>query len=100
MVSTLQTLSKKNILAKHWIYNLIYPVFLMMMFVRAEREGEFGHHLYCCKKMLARYPKSKSELMRKLKVEESSRCIKREATVVDGGGLLYQVHWPSNGLVK
>ena len=72
----------------------------MMMFVRAEREGEFGLHLYCCKKMLARYPKSKSDLMKKLKVEESSRCIKPEATVVDGGGLLYQVHWPSNGLVK
>ena len=49
---------------------------------------------------MARYTKSKSDLMKKLKVEESSRCIKQEATVIDGGGLLYQVHWPSNGLVK
>ena len=38
--------------------------------------------------------------MKYSKVEESSRCIKPEATVIDGGGLLYQVHWPSNGLVK
>ena len=52
MISTFQTLSKKSILAKHWIDNLIYPVFLMMMYVRAEREGEFGLHLYCCKKMI------------------------------------------------
>ena len=49
---------------------------------------------------LARYPKNKADLMNKLKVEESSRCIKPEVTVIDGGGLLYQVHWPSDGLVK
>lgn len=49
---------------------------------------------------LARYPKSKSDLMKTLKVEESSRCIKPDATVIDGGGLLYHVHWPSNGLVQ
>ena len=24
----------------------------MMMYIRAEREGEFGLHLYCCKKMI------------------------------------------------
>ena len=49
---------------------------------------------------LARYPKSKSDLMKKLKFEESSRCIKPDATVIDGGGLFYNIHWPSNGLVK
>ena len=52
MVKTFQTLSKKSRLAKQWIDNLIYPVFLMMMYIRAEREGEFGLHLYCCKKMI------------------------------------------------
>ena len=38
--------------------------------------------------------------MKKLKFEESSRCIKPEATVIDGGGLFYHIHWPLNGLVK
>ena len=46
----------------------------------------------------ARYPKNKSDLMNKLKVEESSRCIKPKATVIDGSSFLYQVHWPSDGL--
>ena len=52
MISTFQTLTDTSQLAKHWIKNLIYPVFLMMMYIRAEREGEFGLHLYCCKKMI------------------------------------------------
>ena len=52
MISTFQTLSDTSQLAKHWIKNLIYPVFLMMMYIRAKREGEFGLHLYCCKKMI------------------------------------------------
>ena len=52
MVSTLKSIAKESLLAKHWIDNLIYPVFLMMMYIRAEREGEFGLHLYCCKKMI------------------------------------------------
>ena len=39
-------------LAKHWIKNLIYPVFLMMMYMLAEREIEFDLHLYCCKTMI------------------------------------------------
>ena len=51
MISTFQTLSDISQLANHWIKNLIYPVFLMMMYVRAEREGEFGLHLHCCEKM-------------------------------------------------
>ena len=46
MVSTFQTLSKKSRLAKHWVGNLIYSVFLMMVYIRAEQEGEIGLHLY------------------------------------------------------
>ena len=49
MISTFQTLSDTSQLAKYWIKNVIYPVFLMMMYIRAEREGEFGLHLYGCK---------------------------------------------------
>ena len=33
-------------------------------------------------------------------VEESSHCIKPDATVTDGGGMLHKVHWPPNGIVK
>ena len=49
---------------------------------------------------VARYPKNKSVLLNKLKVEESSRCIKPDATVIDGGGMLHKVHWPPNSIVK
>ena len=38
-------------LAEHWIKNLVTPVLLMMMYIRAEREGEFLLHLYVCKKI-------------------------------------------------
>ena len=49
---TLQVLQKDSQLAEHWITNLIYPVFLIMLYVRAEREGEFSLHLYACYKMV------------------------------------------------
>ena len=35
-----------------------------------------------------------------MKLEESSRCIKPDATVIEGGGMLHKVHWPPNGIVK
>ena len=49
---TLQVLQKDSQLAEHWITNLIYPVFLIMLYVRAEREGEFSLHLNACYKMV------------------------------------------------
>ena len=49
---------------------------------------------------VARYPKNESVLLNKLKVEESSRCIKPDATVIDGGGMLHKVHWPPIALLK
>ena len=48
----LDSISQENILAEHWVKNLIRPVFLMMLFIRAEREEEFPLHLYACTKML------------------------------------------------
>ena len=39
-------------------------------------------------------------LMNKLKVEKSSRCIKPDATVIESGGMLHNIHWPSNGIVS
>ena len=41
--------SSKSKLAKHWIKNLIEPVFLIMAYVRAEREGDIALHLDACK---------------------------------------------------
>ena len=49
---------------------------------------------------VARYPKNKSVLLNKLKVEESSRYIKPDATVIDRGDMLHKVHLPPNGIVK
>ena len=48
----MEYLAQKSIIADHWINNLIRPVFLMMLFVRAEREGEFPLHLYACRQMI------------------------------------------------
>ena len=52
LTKIIRSLSEKSSLAEHWIKNLIYPAFLMLMYVRTEREGEFGLHLYTCKKMI------------------------------------------------
>ena len=37
----LDALSAKSLLAEHWIKNLIRPVLIMMLYVQAEREGDF-----------------------------------------------------------
>ena len=47
-----------------------------------------------------RISQSYSVLLNKLKVEESSGCIKPDATVINGGGMLHKVHRPPNGIVK
>ena len=44
--------SAKSNLAEHWVCNLIKPVLLMMLYVRAEKEWEFALHLDVCKRML------------------------------------------------
>ena len=45
-------ISSRNVLAEHWVKNLIKPVLLMMLYIRAERIGEFSLHLYACKEMI------------------------------------------------
>ncbi|KAK3889055.1 hypothetical protein Pcinc_006931 [Petrolisthes cinctipes] len=37
---------------KQWVNNLILPVFLMMIFVRAERESDWALHLWAVKEMI------------------------------------------------
>ena len=39
-------LSGRSCVAENWINNLVYPIMLIMLYVRAEREGEFLLHLY------------------------------------------------------
>ena len=49
---------------------------------------------------VARYPKNKSVLLNKLKVEESSRCINPDATVINGSGMLHKIHCLPMALLK
>ena len=50
--SFLGEVSGKSKTSKLWIENLIKTVFLMMLYVRAEREGEWALHLYVVSQML------------------------------------------------
>ena len=52
LLKFLDDVSAKSNLAKHWVRNLIKSVLLMMLYVRAEREGQFALHLDVCKRML------------------------------------------------
>ena len=44
--------STTNRLSKHWVENFIKPVLLVLLYIRAEREGEFALHLYACERMI------------------------------------------------
>ena len=37
---------------RFWVYNIIEPVFIMMMFVRSEREADWPLHLWSVQKMI------------------------------------------------
>ena len=52
LIMFLNNISEKSRLTEHWINSLIKPVLLIMLYVRAEREGEFALLLYACKQML------------------------------------------------
>ena len=45
-------LSGKSKLAEHWVNNLVFPVLIMMLFVRAERESNFLLRLYAYNQMM------------------------------------------------
>ena len=48
----LDGVSQRSKTAKVWIKNLIKPVLLVMMFIRAEREGDWPLYLHVVSKML------------------------------------------------
>ena len=50
--SFIDDVSKRSATAKHWINNLIKPIFICLLFVRAEREGGWLLHLTSVKEML------------------------------------------------
>ena len=52
LLSTLDDLSSKSLLVKHWIQNLINPAFIAMLYLRAEREADFPLHYYAVTQMM------------------------------------------------
>jgi len=50
--NSLAALSKRSKTAKLWIECLITPVLIMMVFVRAEREGDWPLHLWAVREMM------------------------------------------------
>ena len=48
----LKEVVSKSMLDEHWVNNLIKPVFLIMLYIRAVQVGEFGWHLHACKQMM------------------------------------------------
>ena len=52
LMEVLENIAKRSKTAKLWVDMLIKPVFLIMSFVRAEREADWLLHLQACKLML------------------------------------------------
>lgn len=52
LLCTLDVLSKKSRTAKLWVTCVIQPVFTIMMYVRAEREGDWALHLASVRNMM------------------------------------------------
>ena len=52
LMKVLDNKSQESRTTKLWVENLIKPVMLMMMFVRAEREADWPLHLFCVKEMM------------------------------------------------
>ena len=52
MLGTLESLSLQSMTTRLWVENLIKPVFIMMVFVRAEREADWPCHLCAVEQMI------------------------------------------------
>ena len=48
----LKARASKSRTVKHWVENLILPVLVMLIFIRAEREGEWALHLWAVNEMI------------------------------------------------
>ncbi len=89
LMQQLKARASRSKTTKHWVENLIRPVFLMLMFVRAEREGEWALHLWAVNEMIpyffaaghvhyARYGLLYLRSMQKLHEEVLKRFLKGE----------------------
>ena len=89
LLAHLDTAARKSKTSKLWVDCLIKPVFLMMLFVRAERESDWPLHLVAVKRMLpyffasghvnyARYGLYYLRSMESLQGEELSMFIRGE----------------------
>ena len=52
MMEVLETNASQSKTTPWWVENLVKPIFIMMLFVRAEREGDWPLHLWAVKEML------------------------------------------------
>jgi len=52
MLGALESISVRSITTRLWVQNLIKPVFIMMAFVRAEREADWPLHLWAVEQMM------------------------------------------------
>ena len=109
VLMTLANDKKKKKKDKENLYNtdLIFSrVLLLLATNQIDFEGLFDFELEAVPTSLfvesgvARYPKNKSVLLNKLKVEESSHCINPDATVINGSGMLHKIHCLPMALLK
>ena len=52
MMEVLETNASQSKTTPWWVENLVKPICIMMLFVRAEREGDWPLHLWAVKEML------------------------------------------------
>ena len=52
LMQELKARASKSRTAKHLVENLVLPVLLMLMFIRAEQEGEWALHLWALNEMI------------------------------------------------
>ena len=89
LMQELKARASRSNAAKLWVENLILPIFLMLMYIRSEREGELALHLWAVNEMMpyffaaghvryARYGLLYLRSMQKLHGEVLERFLKGE----------------------
>ena len=51
-MEVLETNASQSKITQLWVENLVKPIFIMMLFVRAEREADWPLYIWTVKKML------------------------------------------------
>jgi hypothetical protein len=58
LLDKLFKMTEASRISKHWVNNLILPIFLIMIFVQTEREGDWPLHLWAVDKMITYFSAS------------------------------------------